>query len=78
MPSIYKIHLNDEMELDLPPIIDRENNPISLIQTLPGFVKFANNKYYLSPINPSLHLGVFTIKAYMTDSQFMTPFKFQI
>ena len=55
--------LNDpELEVELPMIIDTENNPVSVIQTLPSFIRFVGGKYYLKPFNPAFHLGYFLIR----------------
>ena len=60
-PKNIVINLKNEVEVDLPVIIDTENNPVTVIQKLPSFIKFKNEIYYMSPTVPPHHLGFFVI-----------------
>ena len=55
-------------EIELPTIIDTENNPVSVVQTLPTFITFADGKYTFTPTNPAIHLGFFIIRGEITDT----------
>jgi hypothetical protein len=60
----------------MPPVVDTENNPISVIQNLPSFIKFQNFKYTFAPNNPLYHIGTFLIRGELTDKMASTKFKF--
>lgn len=71
------MRLNDpELIVDMPTFIDTENNPVTVIQTLPRFMKYDNGKYYLRPNNPGYDIGIFLVRGEITDGRASTQFKF--
>jgi hypothetical protein len=61
-PGNQKVRLNDMKEFMIPEYVDDENNPVMIIQSLPSFVTFNNDKYTLKPTVPKSDIGWFTIK----------------
>jgi hypothetical protein len=60
----------------MPTIIDTENNPHSVIQQLPSFIKYENGKYLIHAKFPAQEIGYFLIRGEITDTQLSTPIKF--
>jgi hypothetical protein len=63
----------------MPPVIDKENNPISvIINPMPSFVKFQDNAFLIAPTSPNTDLGMFRISGSLSDSRLSTAFDFTI
>jgi hypothetical protein len=77
-PVDQKVQLNKEMNYILPPFVDDENNPITVVTIQPHFIQFNSNEnsFKIKPKNPSNSIGIFNVKGYMTDTKLQTDFDF--
>jgi hypothetical protein len=72
------VRFNQYLEVEMPTIIDTENNPYSVLQQLPSFIKYQNGKYLIHAKFPAQEIGFHLIIGEITDTQLSTPFKFLV
>jgi len=65
IPSKYSVQFNQMVKMNLPNIIDMENNPIFFINMkIPKFITFDSESgtFYFNPKNPETDIGIFQVK----------------
>lgn len=77
-PKNVRVRLNQKLEVEMPTIIDTENNPHYVVQQLPSFIKYQNGKYLIHAKFPGEEIGYHLVRGIITDSQLSTPFKFRV